>query len=159
MTVSSAYMYSNFTLSLLTSSPDIFNSSELDLVLASASSVMLSSVSCHVFLFNAIDTLRIEGQILSLLRNRKTNVRFIDIVVPNDEGVGNKEQEKIEKYLELRQEIATFWGMKKVEVIPVVTGALDMIQKRLEMWVRKIGVNIRTETLQKSALLGTARIL
>ena len=116
-------------------------------------------MSCHVFLFNAIDTLRIEGQILSLLRNRKTNVRFIDIVVPNDEGVGNKEQEKIEKYLELRQEIATFWGMKKVEVIPVVTGALDMIQKRLEMWVRNIGVNIRTETLQKSALLGTARIL
>ena len=49
--------------------------------------------------------------------------------------------------------------MKKTEVIPIVVGALGMISKKLEIWIKKIGINIRTETLQKSTLLGTARIL
>ena len=49
--------------------------------------------------------------------------------------------------------------MKKTEVIPIVIGALGMISKKLDMWIKKIGVNIKTEALQKSTLLGTARIL
>ena len=79
--------------------------------------------------------------------------------MPNDDRVGSKEQEKIEKYQDLRQEIAHLWGMKKVQVIPIVIGALGMISQKLETWLGKIGVSIRTETLQKSTLLGTARIL
>ncbi len=31
--------------------------------------------------------------------------------------------------------------------------------KKLDMWIKKIGINIKTEALQKSTLLGTARIL
>ena len=77
----------------------------------------------------------------------------IDIAVPNDERVGSKEQEKIEKYQDLRNEIATLWGMKKVQVIPIVIGALGMISNKLETWLGKIGVNIRTVTLQKRTLL------
>ena len=73
--------------------------------------------------------------------------------------VGNKEQEKVEKYQDLRREIAALWGMKKTEVIPIVVGALGMISKKLDMRIRKIGINIKTEALQKSTLLGTARIL
>ena len=73
--------------------------------------------------------------------------------------VGTKEQEKVEKYQDLRREIEILWGMKKTEVIPIVVGALGMISKKLEIWIKKIGINIRTETLQKSTLLGTARIL
>ena len=34
-----------------------------------------------------------------------------------------------------------------------------MISKKLEIWIKKISINIRTEILQKSTLLGTARIL
>jgi len=33
--------------------------------------------------------------------------------VPNDEIAGGKEQEMIEKYQDLRQEIETLWRMKK----------------------------------------------
>ena len=76
-----------------------------------------------------------------------------------DVRVGIKEQEKVEKYQDLRREIEILWGMKKTEVIPIVVGALGMISKKLEIWIKKIGINIRTETLQKSTLLGTARIL
>ena len=44
-------------------------------------------------------------------------------------------------------------------MIPIVIGALGMISQKLEMWLGKIRASIRTETLQKSTLLGTARIL
>ena len=73
--------------------------------------------------------------------------------------VGTKEQEKVEKYQDLRREIEILWGMKKTEVISSVVSALGMISKKLEIWIKKIGINIRTEVLQKSTLLGTARIL
>ena len=49
--------------------------------------------------------------------------------MPNDDRVGNKKQEKIEKYQDLRQEIAYLWGIKMVLVIPIVIGALGMISQ------------------------------
>ena len=94
-----------------------------------------------------------------VVEKRKKGCKIIDIAVPNDVRVGNKEQEKVEKYQDLRREIATLWGMKKTEVIPIVVGALGMFSKKLDMWIKKIGINIKTEALQKSTLLGTARIL
>ena len=95
---------------------------------------------------------------MQLLRKKK-ECKIIDIAVPNDVRVGNKEQEKVEKYQDLRREIAALWGMKKTEVIPIVVGALGMISKKLGMWIKKIGINIKTEAMQKSTRLGTARIL
>ena len=49
--------------------------------------------------------------------------------------------------------------MKKVEVIPIVVGALGAVSKKLDKWIEKLGIHIRIELLQKTALLGTARIL
>ena len=94
-----------------------------------------------------------------VVEKAKKEYKIIDIAVPNDVRVGTKEQEKVEKYQDLRREIEILWGMKKTEVIPIVVGALGMISKKLEIWIKKIGIKIRTETLQKSTLLGTARIL
>ena len=55
------------------------------------------------------------------------------------------------------------WNMRKVTVISVVVDALGMVSKDLEKSIEKIGVEVRVEVrvehLQKSALLGTARIL
>ena len=92
---------------------------------------------------------------------KKKTCLTIDIAIPaaGDNRVGKKEQEKIEKYQELRQEIAKIWGMKKVEVIPVIVGTLGAVSKKIEKWIDKIQINIKVEHLQKTALLGTARIL
>ena len=49
--------------------------------------------------------------------------------------------------------------MKKVEVIPIVVGALGAVSKKLDKWIEKLGIHIRIELLQKTTLLGTARIL
>jgi hypothetical protein len=84
---------------------------------------------------------------------------LIDIAIPGDDRVGKKEDEKIEKYEELRQEISKIWKMKKVIVVPVVVGALGVVSKKLDEWIEKLDVNIKIELIQKTALLGTARIL
>ena len=70
-----------------------------------------------------------------------------------------KEGEKIEKYQDLKRKIGKLWGIRQHEVVPVVVGALGAVSKRLDTWLDKLGITIRTGLLQKTALLGTARIL
>ena len=94
-----------------------------------------------------------------LVEKSKKECKIIDVAVPDYVRVGNKEEEKVKKYQDLRREIAKLWGMKKTEVIPNFIGALGMISKKLETWIKRIGINITTVALQKSMLLGTARIL
>ena len=55
--------------------------------------------------------------------------------------------------------IIRLWGIRHLEVVPVVVGALGVVSKRLDAWLEKLGVTIRMGLLQKTALLGTARIL
>ena len=84
---------------------------------------------------------------------------IVDIASPWDHRVYEKEGEKIEKYQDLKREIGRLWGIRHLEVVPVVVGALGVVSKRLDTWLEKLGVTIRTRLLQKTALLGTARIL
>ena len=59
----------------------------------------------------------------------------------------------------LREEIGHVWQMNKVTVIPVVIGALGVISDKFERYMEKLEVKIAIEIIQKTALLGTARIL
>ena len=59
----------------------------------------------------------------------------------------------------LREEIGHVWQMNKVTVIPVVIGALGVISDKFKRYMEKLDVKIATEIIQKTALLGTARIL
>ena len=45
--------------------------------------------------------------------------------------------------------------MRKVEVIPVVTGALGTVAKQYKKWIENIGLHLPIEALQKPCLLGT----
>ena len=84
---------------------------------------------------------------------------IIDVAIPGDKRIAAKEEEKVEKYQELRQEILRMWEMKKVEVVPIVVGALGAITCDIGKWLKKLEIKVRVEHLQKTALLGTARIL
>ena len=83
--------------------------------------------------------------------------KIIDIAIPGDSRVAEKEREKVEKYQDLKREVARIWSMRKVEVIPVVVGALGMITKNLDKWIEKIGIKMKAEHIQKTTILGTAR--
>ena len=83
----------------------------------------------------------------------------VDIASPWDHRVYEKEGEKIEKYQDLKREIGRLLGITHLEVVPVVVGALGVVSKTLDLWLEKLGATIRTGLLQKTALLGRARIL
>ena len=57
--------------------------------------------------------------IVVVLKKEK-EYKIIDIAVPGDCRICEKETERIEKYDELKREIRKLWTMKKVEVIPTV---------------------------------------
>ena len=102
---------------------------------------------------------RLEDLALLLLR-KSSKAIIVDIAAsPWDHRVYKKEGEKIEKYQDLKREIGKLWGIRQQEVEPVVVGALGAVGNRLDTWLDKLGITIRTGLLQKTVSLGTARIL
>ena len=59
----------------------------------------------------------------------------------------------------LKDEIDRLWQMKKVIVISIVVGGLGTITATFEKYIRSLGIEVRIEYVQKSALLGTTRII
>ena len=90
---------------------------------------------------------------------KKKKCKIADIAVPGDSRIGEKELEKMEKYDDLKWEIKIMWTIRKIEIIPIVVGALGAISRKLDKWIEKLYVHMRIELLQKPTLLGTARIL
>ena len=70
-----------------------------------------------------------------------------------------KKKKKCLSYSELKYEIAIISKMRKVEVIPVVIGALGTVIKHFEKCIEKLYLDLTIEALQKPCLLGTARII
>ena len=71
----------------------------------------------------------------------------------------DKELEKLEKYQLLKDEIAKVWRVRKVIVVPVVIGALGAVSVNFKEYMKRIGANARLEVIQKTTLLGTAKIV
>ena len=70
-----------------------------------------------------------------------------------------REQEKVEKYRLLKNEIAKLWKMKKFVVIPIAVWALETISTKFEKYIERLGIEIRMEHVHKSALLRTTGII
>ena len=96
---------------------------------------------------------------LVLVDKKKKSCVIIDITVPGDCRIREKEMEKIEKYQNLKIELKRLWPLKKVAVLPVVVGALGCISKGFSGWLDTLGIKLNVGMVQKSVLLGTARIL
>ena len=86
-------------------------------------------------------------------------VKIVDVTIPGDERVNEREVGKIEKYKLVKDEIARMWDMKEVIVIPVVVGALGAISNGFEKYIATIGIEMTVEHAQKTALLRTAKVL
>ena len=94
-----------------------------------------------------------------LLNTENLNCHLIDIAVPGDKRIELKEQENIDHYSQLRQEVRKIWTLSQVVVVPVVIGALGLTSKRLNDWLKTLNVKSSIEVLQKAALLPTAKIV
>ena len=84
---------------------------------------------------------------------------MIDVAIPGDDRVKDKELEKVKKYQLFKDEIARVWHMRKVIVVSDVIGALEAVSVNFKKYMKQIGVKVSLEVIQKTALLGTAKIL
>ncbi|KAF7652030.1 hypothetical protein LDENG_00102420 [Lucifuga dentata] len=82
----------------------------------------------------------------------------IDVAVPADSNIRKKEHQKIHKYQGLKEEQEQTWKGKS-KVVPVVIGALGAVNPKLEEWLQEIPGTTSEVSVQKSAVLGTAKIL
>ena len=82
----------------------------------------------------------------------------VDIAIPSDCNIRKKEHEKVEKYQGLKEELERAWKVK-ASVVPVVIGALGAVTPKLEEWLQQIPGKTSDISVQKSAVLGTAKIL
>ena len=84
---------------------------------------------------------------------------MIDVAVPADRYVKDKEIEKVDKYQDLCLEIQQIWNMRTI-VIPIVVGALGVVSTHFKHHSSQLNLpNWIIPPLQKTALLGTAKIL
>ena len=60
---------------------------------------------------------------LVIIDKRDKSCQIIDVAIPEDNGVREKEDEKVEKYQDLAREVRKMWGVR-TKVTPVVVGAL-----------------------------------
>lgn len=53
----------------------------------------------------------------------------------------------------MKHKIALLWRLKKVWVVPVVVGALEIVMVKVKKWLAKTGTVIRTKILNKQHYL------
>ena len=96
---------------------------------------------------------------LLLVKKKTKEAIIIDIAVPGDARINDKEQDKILKYQDLKREIKTVWQLRKVSVVPIVIGALGAVTPNFRRYLDSVSCKLRVSNLQKTALLGSAHIL
>ena len=84
--------------------------------------------------------------------------KIIDFEVPGDSRIEEKEKNNIRKYQDLGRELQKIWNVK-VKIIPLVVVSLGGISKQFGNRLKQIGITVGTAQVQKTVLLGTARIL
>ena len=94
-----------------------------------------------------------------VVNKNERSCAIIDIAISGDIRVSEKEKEKMKRYQELKGEIKRMWNIRSIKVIPVEVGALGSTSKKLKKCIEELGVVMSTVLLQKTSLLGTARIL
>ena len=94
-----------------------------------------------------------------LVKKKEATAVIVDIAVPGDTRIKTREQDKILKYQDLKREIKKLWNLKSVMVVPIVVGALGAVTPNLRKHLDSVDCNLSISNIQKTALLGSARIL
>jgi hypothetical protein len=90
-----------------------------------------------------------------IVKNKKDKTcLLIDVAIPSDKNVIQKEAENKLKYKSLSIEIKRMWNMKCF-VIPVIIGATGIVSKSLQKYRETVPGQHSIHSLQKTAILGT----
>jgi hypothetical protein len=83
----------------------------------------------------------------------KGTCMLIDVAIPGDMNVIQKEAEKISKCKGFTTEIQRMWNVK-TRVIPVIIGATGTVSKSFRKYVSTVPANHKVKEVQKTAILG-----
>ena len=96
---------------------------------------------------------------LVVVNKEEGKTLLIDVACPMDHNIQSKEKEKVDHYLELKFELERLWKTK-IEIVPIVIGALGAVTENLQKSLKKIGLkHVQVHQLQKCVLLKTGNIL
>ena len=59
-------------------------------------------------------------------------VNLIAVPVPNDYNICNKHPQKIRAHKNLSGEIKTLWNLNKVQITPIIVGAMGTFYKKFD---------------------------
>ena len=86
---------------------------------------------------------------LIVIDKKEQKWMIIDIAVPADVRVEEKEKEKVERYQDLKREIRRLWKLRNVEIVPVVIGAPGSVSTEFDRWMGKLGITCNVGVMQK----------
>ena len=90
---------------------------------------------------------------------KSKTAQIVEVTVPNDFGLNRAEREKNNKYQDLKNDLRTTWGLKDIELIPVVIGATGLVKTNLQKHLKAIKGEPALEEVQLAAIKGTIRLL
>ena len=79
----------------------------------------------------------------------------MDVVIPSDGNIREKEHKVLEKHSGLKEELENIWSVK-VAVVPIVIGALGAVTPKLDWWLHQIPGTTSEISVQKSSGLKTS---
>ena len=59
----------------------------------------------------------------------------------------------------MKKEIRRLWKLRNAEIVAVVIGVPGTISAEFDRWIGKLGITCNVGVIQKSALLGTAKMM
>ena len=96
--------------------------------------------------------------IITIIKNKKEKTcTLIDVAIPADKNVVQKEAEKKLEYKSLCIEIQRMWNLK-CTIIPVITEATGIVTRSLRKNLEAVPRKHSIDSLQKTAILGTSHI-
>ena len=94
-----------------------------------------------------------------IIKNKKEKTcTLIDVAIPADRNVVQKEVETKLKYKSLCIEIKRMWNLK-CTIIPIIIGAIGIVTRSLRKNLEVVPGEHSIDSLQKTAILGTSHII
>ena len=94
-----------------------------------------------------------------IIKNKKEKTcTLIDVAIPADRNVVQKEAEKKLIYKRFCIEIQQMWNLK-CTIIPVIIGAPGIVRRSLGKKLEAVPGKYSIDSLQKTAILGTSHII
>ena len=124
-------------------------------------STALPSGGCLLWEVPIPTDLQVQANRPDLVLRTTGKVMLIDVSIPLDCNVGQKEEEKVRKYQPLAREIRRLWNLDHTPtVVPVVVGALGGLSDQLPSSLKSLcGPKCNAAVIQQQAILGSLNIL